>query len=127
MKKGMFATLAVLLLVAGFAFAGQKEKIAVVAEAKTLEAQVSGQPGASSFILFFDEKGKLIEAMANPAKGAQSAGIAAVDFLASKGTTIAVAAEYGPQIGDVMKNKGIKTVTFKGTVKEAVKNVLKSK
>jgi len=126
MKKVISVVLAVLFMVPGLVFAGQKEKIAVVAEGKALEAKVSGQPGLSPFILFFDEKGKLIEAIANPAKGAPSAGIAVTDFLASKGVTIAVAGEYGPQIIDVIKNKGIKAVTFKGSVDEAVKKVLKS-
>ena len=87
---------------------------------------MSGPVGTSRFFLLFDEKGKLIEAIANPAKGAPSAGIAVTDFLASKGVTIAVAGEYGPQIIDVMKNKGIKAVTFKGSVDEAVKKVLKA-
>ncbi len=126
MKKVISVVLALLFLVAGLAFAGQKEKIAVVAEGKTLEAKVSGQPGRSPFILFFDEKGKLIEAIANPAKDAPSSGIAVTDFLAGKGVTVAVAGEYGPQIVDVMKNKGIKAVAFKGSVEEAVKKVLKS-
>jgi predicted Fe-Mo cluster-binding NifX family protein len=127
MKKVISAALAVLLLVAGFAFAGQKEKIAVVADGKTLDAKVSGQPGRSPFILFFDEKGKLIEVIANPAKDTPSAGIAVTDFLASKGVTIAVAGEYGPQIVEVMKRKGIKAIGLNGSVKEAVKNVLQSK
>jgi predicted Fe-Mo cluster-binding NifX family protein len=123
MKKVISVVLALLFLVAGLAFAGQKEKIAVVAEGKTLEAKVSGQPGRSPFILFFDEKGKLIEAIANPAKD----GIAVTEFLAEKGVTVAVAGEYGPQIIDIMKKKGIKAVAFKGAVEEAVKKVLQPK
>jgi predicted Fe-Mo cluster-binding NifX family protein len=122
-KKVIAVMLGVLLLASGLAFAGQKGKIAVVAEGKTLEANVSGQPARSPFILLFDEKGKLIEAIENPAKD----GLAVADFLASKGVTVAVAGEYGPQIIDVMKKKGIKAVAFKGTVEEAVKKVLQPK
>ncbi len=126
MKKAISVMVILAILVSVWAFAGQKEKIAVVGEGKTLEAKVSGQPGRSPFILFFDEKGNLIEAIANPAKDAPSSGIAVTDFLAGKGVTIAVAGEYGPQIVEVMKSKGIKAVTFKGSVGEAVKKVLKS-
>ena len=126
MKKVISVVLALLFLVTGLAFAGQKEKIAVAANGQTLAASVSAQPGRSPFFLLFDEKGKLIEAIANPAKDAASSGIAVTDFLAGKGVTVAVAGEYGPQIVDVMKNKGIKAVAFKGSVEEAVKKVLKS-
>jgi len=121
-KKVIAVTLGALLLASSFGFAGQREKIAVIADGKTLEAKVSGQPARSPFILFFDEKGKLIEVIANPAKD----GVAVTEFLAGKGVTVAVAGEYGPQIVDVMKNKGIKAVAFKGSVEEAVKKVLKS-
>jgi predicted Fe-Mo cluster-binding NifX family protein len=122
-KKVIAVILGALLLASGFGFAGQKEKIAIVAEGKTLEAKVSGQPARSPFILLFDEKGELIEAIENPAKD----GIAVTEFLAGKGVTVAVAGEYGPQIIDVMKKKGIKAVAFKGTVEEAVKKVLQPK
>jgi predicted Fe-Mo cluster-binding NifX family protein len=114
---------AVLFIVSSLAFAAQKEKIAVAAEGQTLSASVGGQPARSPYFLFFDDKGKMIEAVTNPARD----GRAAADFLASKGVTVVVAGAYGPIIGDVMKNKGMKIVTFKGTVEEAVKNILKSK
>jgi predicted Fe-Mo cluster-binding NifX family protein len=114
---------AVLFIASSLLFAVEKEKIAVAAEGQTLSASVGGQPGRSPYFLFFDEKGKMIEAVANPARD----GRAAADFLASKGVTVVVAGAYGPIIGDVMKNKGIKIVTFKGTAEEAVKNILKSK
>jgi len=127
MKKAVSVMVILAILVSVWAFAGQKEKIAVVAEGKTMEANVSGQPGRSPFILFFDEKGNLIEAIANPAKDAPSSGIAVTDFLAGKGVTIAVAGEYGPQIVEVMKSKGIKAVAFKGSAGDAVKKVVQSK
>jgi predicted Fe-Mo cluster-binding NifX family protein len=114
---------AVLFMVSSLVFSAEKEKIAVAAEGQTASALVGGQPARSPYFLFFDEKGKMIEAVANPARD----GRAAADFLAGKGVTVVVAGAYGPIIGDIMKNKGIKIVTFKGTVEEAVKNILKSK
>ena len=122
MKKTILMTVGFLFLISSFAFAGQG-KIAVAANGKTPAASVGGQPARSPYFLLFDDEGKLIEAIANPAQD----GRAVTDFLASKGVTVAVAGEYGPQIVGVMKNKGIKAVTFKGSVEEAVKKVLQSK
>jgi len=127
MKKVICLMLTILFLVSGLAFAGQKEKIAVAANGQTPEASVSAQAGRAPFFLFFDENGKLTEAIANPAKDLQSSGIAVADFLAGKGVTVLVAEGYGPQIVQVMKGKGIRTVSFKGSVGEAVKKVLQSK
>jgi hypothetical protein len=38
-----------------------------------------------------------------------------------------VAEEFGGQIVEVMKGKGIKAVSFKGSAEEAVKKVLQTK
>jgi predicted Fe-Mo cluster-binding NifX family protein len=123
MKKAIPIMLVVLFMASALAFAGQKEKIAVAANGPTLASAVGGQPARSPYFLLFDGKGKLTEAISNPAKD----GIAVTNFLAGKGVTVAVAGEYGPRIVEVMKNKGIKAVTFKGSVEEAVKKVLQSK
>jgi predicted Fe-Mo cluster-binding NifX family protein len=127
MKRGISVMLAILFLVSSFAFAGQKEKIAVAANDKTPAASVSSQAGRSPFFLFFDEKGKLIETIPNPYKEAESSGTAVADFLAGKGVTIVVAEGFGPKIVEVMKGKGIKAVSFKGSAEEAVKKVLQPK
>ena len=124
MKKEISIMLAILFLVSSLACGGQKEKIAVSANGKTLTASVSPQAGLSPFFLLFDEKGKLIEAVDNPYKEGGSAGIPVADFLASKGVTIIVAEGFGDRIVEVMKSKGIRAVAFKGSVEEAVKKVL---
>jgi predicted Fe-Mo cluster-binding NifX family protein len=127
MKKGISVMLTILFLVLSLACAGQKEKIAVSADGKTVTAPLSRQAGLSPFFLLFDEKGKLIEAIDNPYKEGGSAGIAVANFLASKGVRIVVAQGFGDKIVQVMKDKGIKAVAFKGSVEEAVKKVLQSK
>ena len=127
MKKVIYLMLAILFLVSGLAFAGQKEKIAVAANGQTPESSVSAQAGRAPFFLFFDENGKLTEAIPNPAKDSQNSGIAVADFVAGKGVTIVVAEAYGPQIVQVMKSKGIRAIAFKGSAEEAVKKVLQSK
>ena len=127
MKKGIFVMLTVLFLVSSVGCSGQKGKIAVSANGETRTAPVSRQAGLSPFFLLFDEKGKLIEAIENPYKEGGSAGIPVADFLASKGVTVVVAEEYGPRIVQVMKDKGMKAVAFKGSVEAAVKKLLQSK
>jgi predicted Fe-Mo cluster-binding NifX family protein len=126
MKKVISIILAILFMASGFAFAGEKEKIAVAANDKTPTASVSKQAGPSPFFLIFDGKGKLIETIANPAKDSQNSGIAVADFLAGKGATVVVAEGFGPKIVEVMKGKGIKAVSFKGSAEEAVKKVLQA-
>jgi predicted Fe-Mo cluster-binding NifX family protein len=123
MKKAISIMLAALFMLSPLAFAGQKGKIAVAANGSSPASTVGGQPARSPYFLLFDDQGKLIEAISNPAQD----GIAVTNFLAGKGVTIAVAGEYGPRIVAVMKNNGIRAVTFKGSVEEAVKKVLQSK
>jgi predicted Fe-Mo cluster-binding NifX family protein len=106
--------------------AGQ-EKIVVAANGETNAAAVSAQAGGAAFFLIFDNKGNLIETLANPEKNAASPGTAVVHFLVGKGATTVVAEGFGPKIVETMKSKGIKVIAFKGSVEEAVKKLLQSK
>jgi len=101
--------------------------IAVAANGETAASSVSAQAGRAAFFLIFDNKGKLIETLANPEMNAASPGTAVVDFLVGQRATVIVAEGFGPKIVEVMKNKGIKTISFKGSVEEAIKMVLQSK
>ena len=125
MKKLISIMLAIVFMATGFAFAGEKEKIAVAANDKILSASVSKQAGPSPFFQIFDGKGKLIETIANPHKEG-GGGIAVADFLAGKGVTVVVAEEFGNRIVEIMKGKGIKAVAFKGSVEAAVKKILQA-
>ena len=78
MKKIGLLILVVSFLIAGFVYAGQKERIAVAADEKMPEAAVSSQAGRSSFFLLFDEKGRFLEAISNPYTEAKSRGGAVV-------------------------------------------------
>jgi predicted Fe-Mo cluster-binding NifX family protein len=104
--------------------AGKVEIIVVAANGETAASSVSAQAGGAAFFLIFDKKGKLIETLANSEKNAANPGTAVVDFLVGKGATVVVAEGFGSKIVEVMKGKGIKAVTFKGSVKEAIKNIL---
>jgi len=116
-----------MLLVVVCASAQEKTKIAVAAADKTLTATVSDQAAPAPYFLFFDGKGKLLEAIENPYKNAESAGPSVVNFLAGKGATVVVAGGFGPKIIEIAKAKGITPVSFKGTAQDAVKKVLQTK
>ena len=111
-------------LMMSLVYAGQKERIAVAADKKMPDAAVSSQAGRSSFFLFFDEKGTFLEAIGNPYTDAKSRGTAVADFLAAKGVTVVVAGSFGDRVTEGLKNKGIRALTFKGKVVDAVKKVV---
>ena len=127
MKKVISVALMILFLVTSFVFAAQKTKIAVAANDKIPAAEVSKQAGFAPFFLLFDDKGKMTEAIENPYKDKMGAGQSMAELLGNKGVNVLVAAEWGGQIGEVLKGKGIKAVAFKGSAEEAVKKVLQSK
>ena len=128
MKKAIWTMMILsFLLAAACAFAGEKANIAVAANDKTPQAAISGQAGTASFFLFFDGKGKFLEAVENPYKTTQRAGKSVAEYLAGKGVSVVVAEGFGGPIVDVMKSKGIKAVTLKGSSEEAVKKILQVK
>ena len=104
-----------------------QEKIAVGASGDGPGAPVNAQAASSSYFLVFDQKGKLLEALENPYKNANSPGPEVVNYLSGKGVTVVVAGDFGPRIVDVMKAKRMWPVRFAGTAQDAVKKVLQSK
>jgi len=130
MKRLFLACLWGLLLATSVPALAQQSKsptIAVAANGNTVSAAVGNQPGRSPFFLLFDKQGVFVEAANNPYKDAGNAGIPTLDFLASKGIKVLVAESYGPKIVEVMKEKGIRPVEFRGSVKDAVKKALELK
>lgn len=127
MQKLISSMLMALFLFHGLAFAAPKEKIAAAANDKIPSAAVSKQAGLAPFFLFFDEKGKMTEAIENPYQDKEGTGKSVAELLKNKGVTCLVAEEFGGQIVEVMKSKGIKAVAFKGSAEEAVKKVLELK
>jgi len=125
--KAISTVLVILLLISSLAFAEQKGKICVAAQEKGSGAAVSKQAGLAPFFLFFDGKGKMTEAIENPYKDKEGAGKSVAQLLGNRGVTVVVAEEFGGQIVEIMKGKGIKAVSFKGSALEAAKKVLQSK
>ena len=126
MKRFGFTFLAMLLIASAASVFGQQGKsvIAVAANGNTASAAVGNQLGRSPFFLLFDNQGRLVEAATNANKDPGNAGIAAVDFLASKGTKVVVAETFGPKIVEVMKDKGMRPLEFRGSAQDAAKKAL---
>jgi predicted Fe-Mo cluster-binding NifX family protein len=128
MKKMSITVLAVVFLLASLVYAAEKAKIAVAAEGKTAAAKVSGVAARSPYFLIFDGSGKLLEAVDNPYKAAKGgAGSSVVPFLTQKGATMVVAGEFGENMIQAMKGKGVGYLEFKGSAEEALKKVLEAK
>ena len=126
MKKSIVIMVLVSLLAAQV-IADQSMKIAVAAADKTATAAVIDRTASAPYFLFFDGKGKLLEAIDNPLKSADNPGPEIINFLTAKGCTVMVAGFFGPRIVEVAKAKGVTPVSFKGTAQDAVKSVLQSR
>ena len=117
-----------IFLLASLAYAADQGKIAVAAEGKTAAAKVSGVAARAPYFLIFDGSGKFLEAIDNPYKTAKGgAGSSVVPFLAKKGVTMVVAGEFGENMIQAMKGKGMRYLEFKGSAEEALKKVLEAK
>jgi len=129
MKRALIWLFALLLAAPSLALS-QKSKaaeIAVAGTGNTTSSAVAAQLGRSPYFLLYDAKGNYLSAEANPYKDSGSAGIPAVEFLAAKGVKVVVAEGFGGRIVDVMKEKGIRPVEFKGSAQDAAKNAARPK
>jgi predicted Fe-Mo cluster-binding NifX family protein len=127
MKTTILFVFAALALLAGAAGAADKGMIVVAAEGQTAEVSVSDLVARAPFFLFFDGTGKLLETVANPYRQGGGSGITVADFLARRGAGVIVAGGFGPKIADEIRGKGIATVSFKGSARDAVRSVLQVK
>ena len=128
MKKIVFISLAILFLcsVAVNAADSKNEKIAVASNGETLKASVSNKAAKCPYYLIFDSKGELIKVIDNPYGNAGGgAGPSAANFLAKTGVTIVIAGNFGSKMTNTLQSNGITRFRFKGSVGDAVKEVLK--
>jgi predicted Fe-Mo cluster-binding NifX family protein len=125
MKKSAGLFLLLLLLSSLPAFAADSAKIAVAAEGNAPSSQVSAVAARCPYFLLFDEKGTLVEAVANPHTDAPGgAGSQAVEFLGGKGVTVVIAGAFGPKMVGAMQAGGMRYLEFKGSAADAVKQAL---
>jgi predicted Fe-Mo cluster-binding NifX family protein len=125
MKRSAGLILLFLLFSSFTAFAADPAKIAVAAEGNAPTSQVSAVAARCPYFLLFDEKGTLVEAVANPHQDAPGgAGSQAVEFLAGKGVTVVIAGAFGQKMVVAMKARGMRYLEFKGSAADAVKLAL---
>jgi predicted Fe-Mo cluster-binding NifX family protein len=128
MKKMQATILVLVLLITSLVYAADKGKVAVAAEEKTVTAEVSGVAARCPYFLIFGGDGVLVEAVDNPYKAAKGgAGTSVVPFLAQKGVTFVVAGEFGRNMTQAMKAKGIESLEFHGSAEAALKKVLEGR
>jgi predicted Fe-Mo cluster-binding NifX family protein len=128
MKKMQATILVLALLITSLVYAADKDKIDVAAEGKAVTAEVSGVAARCPYFLIFDKNGVLLEAVDNPHKGAKGgAGTSVASFLAQKGVGFFVAGEFGKNMSQALKAKGIGYLEFRGSAEAALKKVLEER
>jgi predicted Fe-Mo cluster-binding NifX family protein len=125
MKKYFGLLLAFFVLSSFNAFAADSALIAVAAEATELSAPVSEVAARCRYFLLFDEQGTLVEAIENPFRTASGgAGGQTAEFLAARNVRVVIAGEFGRNMLNAMREKGMTSLKFKGSAAEAVKQAL---
>ncbi len=122
MNKTVLLTLVVLSFMPVMAYAAPEDaaKIAVASDGKETTASISNVVKAD-YYLMFDEKGTLIEAIANPYKDAkEDSALLTATFLAEKGVAEVIAGEFNNKTIDAINSKGIAYCEYKGIVDNAV-------
>ena len=118
-----------LLLISSFAFGSEDlTKIAICSDGETKDSPVSSLAGRANYFQIYDLEGNLLEIIENPYKDQKSGvGPKVIEFLSKKGIKKIVAGKFGEKIIDILKEKDIKYLEFKGKVQDALKNVIISK
>ena len=113
------------LLITSTVYADDKGKVAVAAEGKTTASEVSGVAARSPYFLIFDSANSLLEVLDNPYKDTgRRAGPSVTAFLAQKGVTFVVAGQFGDNMIQAMKGKGIDHLEFRGSAEAALEKVM---
>jgi predicted Fe-Mo cluster-binding NifX family protein len=99
----------------------------VATRQKSPEAAVSELAAQAPYLLIFDNKGKLVEAIENSLKGNVESGKLMLALMVEKGVTVIVGRDFCGDIIGIYKDKGITTYNFEGSAVEAVTKVLEGK
>jgi predicted Fe-Mo cluster-binding NifX family protein len=96
-------------------------KIAVAAEAPSIDTEVAAHAARAPFYLVFDSDGRLHAALANPlVASGHNAGPATAQFLAGQGVGLVAAGEFGPHFLDALAEHGIGHVQETGRVADVL-------
>lgn len=96
--------------------------ICITSSGQELDAPVNPSFGRAPYFLFVDEETLAIEAVKN-APGAHGAGVQAAQTVASKGASVVITGNVGPNAHQGLTAAGIEIyVGAKGTAKEALQD-----
>ena len=99
--------------------------IAIAATGETIDSRISDHAGRCPCYLLFDRTGVFIEAITNPSE--ESTGHAApiaANFLARKGVTTLIAANFGQKMISELESLDIKHIIMDGKVRQALANLM---
>lgn len=100
-------------------------KIAIATEEKDPQGAVSDRAGRATFYLIFDDQKKLLETIKNPFSiGGGGAGFSVAKMLADKQVAMVIAEKFGPKISDALEDRNVSSVSFSGTIQDALATVL---
>ena len=96
-------------------------KIAIASTGKTLDSQVSKVGGRAPIYLIFEGK-KLVKVIKNPFRiGGGGAGFSVAHMLADEKVDLVISGNFGPNMLQALKTKGIKTKVVSGkTIEKAL-------
>jgi len=99
-------------------------KIAIAANGKDENAQISKASGRAPYFLIF-ENGKLTKTIKNPFRiGGGGAGFAVAEMLSDEKVEMIVSGQFGLNIMNAFESKGIQCKEMSGiTVKEALRKI----
>lgn len=101
---------------------------AIASNGAAKESNVSKHAARAPFFLLFDQSGKLLKAEKNPFSDTSGrAAPQAVELLARAGVTKLVAGKFGDNMVSELDSKGIDYLESKGTVKSAIREILRER
>ncbi len=93
----------------------------VAVDEENENASVSERAGRASYYLVFDEKGNLLETLANPfARGGGGAGYGVAKMLSDKKVDIVIAGKMGDNMKEALASRGLKFEEASGSAKNVV-------
>jgi len=103
------------------------KKICITAQGNNLEAEIDPRFGRCAYLLFIDEKGKLLESLKNPNAALGGAGIATAQLIIDKKADTVITQNIGPNAVDVLKTSAIDVLEASGSIKNVIEDLKKKK
>ena len=95
--------------------------IAIAATAPEPDGQVAMHGARAPFYLLFDERGSMLEALANPVVQVEGgAAPRAALFLADRGVALLAAGDFGNRFISELEEKGIRHVQMSGLISDVI-------